>query len=73
MSKEVLSRRVLELEPSATLAMNAKVKKLNSEGKKVISFSVGEPDFKTPKHICDAAKKAIDDGMHGYTAVAGVP
>ncbi|MCC8108409.1 MAG: pyridoxal phosphate-dependent aminotransferase [Planctomycetes bacterium] len=73
MSKEVLSRRVLELEPSATLAMNAKVKKLNAEGKKVISFSVGEPDFKTPKHICDAAKKAIDDGMHGYTAVAGVP
>lgn len=73
MPKEFLSQRVLELEPSATLAMNAKAKKLAAEGKNVISFSVGEPDFKTPQHICDAAKKAIDDGMHGYTAVGGIP
>ncbi len=68
-----LSKRVLELEPSATLAMNAKVKKLAAEGKKVISYSVGEPDFKTPKHICEAAKNAIDAGLHGYTAVPGTP
>ena len=73
MASEFLSRRVLELEPSATMAMNAKAKQLAAEGKKVISFSVGEPDFKTPKHICDAAKKAIDDGFHGYSAVAGTP
>ena len=73
MSEEFLSRRVLELEPSATMAMSAKAKKLETEGKNVISFSVGQPDFKTPQHICDAAKKAIDDGMHGYTPVAGVP
>ena len=73
MGSEFLSRRVLELEPSATMAMNARAKKLAAEGKKVISFSVGEPDFKTPKHICDAAKKAIDDGLHGYSAVAGTP
>ena len=73
MSNDFLSRRVLELEPSATMAMNARAKQLAAEGKNVISFSVGEPDFKTPRHICDAAKKAIDDGMHGYTAVAGTP
>lgn len=73
MGSELLSRRVLELEPSATMAMNAKAKKLAAEGKSVISFSVGEPDFKTPRHICEAAKKAIDGGMHGYTAVGGTP
>lgn len=73
MSSDFLSRRVLELEPSATMAMNAKAKKLAAEGKNVISFSVGEPDFNTPKHICDAAKQAIDSGLHGYTAVGGTP
>ncbi len=73
MSREFLSRRVLELEPSATLAMNTKAKKLKAEGKNVISFSVGEPDFKTPAHICEAAKQAIDEGQHGYTAVSGIP
>ncbi|MCC8180067.1 MAG: aminotransferase class I/II-fold pyridoxal phosphate-dependent enzyme, partial [Planctomycetes bacterium] len=73
MSSQYLSQRVLELEPSATMAMSAKSKKLAAEGKNVISFAVGEPDFKTPKHICDAAKKAIDDGKHQYTPVAGVP
>ncbi len=73
MANEFLSRRVLELAPSATLAMNARAKKLAAEGKSVLSFSVGEPDFKTPKHICDAAKKAIDDGAHGYSAVPGTP
>ena len=72
-SSMYLSQRFLELEPSATMAMNAKAKKLKDEGKNVISFSVGEPDFKTPRHICEAAKKAIDDGLHGYTAVAGLP
>ncbi|MCC8190612.1 MAG: pyridoxal phosphate-dependent aminotransferase [Planctomycetes bacterium] len=73
MVRDFLSRRVLELEPSATMAMSAKAKKLAAEGKNVISFSVGEPDFKTPRHICAAAKQAIDDGRHGYTAVGGTP
>lgn len=72
-SNAFLSRRVLELEPSATLAMNAKAKKLKAEGKNVISFSVGEPDFKTPPHICEAAKRSIDEGLHGYTPVPGIP
>ncbi len=73
MPRAFLSQRVLELEPSATMAMNNRAKALKAEGKNVISLSVGEPDFKTPKHICDAAKKAIDEGMHGYTAVSGTP
>ncbi len=73
MPEEFLSQRVIELEPSATLAMNTKAKKLKAEGKNVISFSVGEPDFKTPAHVCEAAKQAIDEGMHGYTAVPGIP
>lgn len=68
-----LSQKALELAPSATMAMNAKAKKLQAEGKNVISFSVGEPDFRTPKHICEAAKKAVDDGWHAYTPTPGVP
>ncbi len=70
---QFLSQRILNLQPSATLAMDAKAKKLAAEGKNVISLSVGQPDFKTAKHICDAAKQAIDGGMHGYTPVGGVP
>ncbi len=73
MNHEFLSRRILGLQPSATLAMDAIAKQLASEGKNVISLSVGQPDFKTAPHICEAAKKAIDDGLHGYTAVGGVP
>ena len=68
-----LSRRILELQPSATLAMDKKAKDLAAKGMNIISLSVGQPDFKTPKHICDAAKQAIDAGMHGYTAVGGTP
>ncbi|MDR3077871.1 MAG: pyridoxal phosphate-dependent aminotransferase [Planctomycetota bacterium] len=73
MSGETLSRRARELEPSATLAMNTKAKKLRAEGKDVISLSVGEPDFPTPAHICEAAMKAVEKGPHGYTPVAGTP
>ncbi len=71
MSASFLSEKVLALAPSATMAMSAKAKKLAAEGKSVISFSVGEPDFKTPLHICEAAKKAIDDGDHAYTPTPG--
>ncbi|RYF71543.1 MAG: pyridoxal phosphate-dependent aminotransferase, partial [Cytophagaceae bacterium] len=61
------------LEESSTLAMTKMARELAAKGHKVISLSVGEPDFKTPAHICDAAKKAIDDGFHGYSPVAGYP
>ncbi|MDR1613447.1 MAG: pyridoxal phosphate-dependent aminotransferase [Planctomycetota bacterium] len=73
MEEGYLSLRVRELAPSATQAMNMRAKKLKAEGNDVISFSVGEPDFKTPKHIQEAAKKAIDDGWHAYTPNAGTP
>ncbi len=68
-----LADRINALEESSTLAMTKKARELAALGHKVISLSVGEPDFKTPAHICDGAKKAIDDGFHGYSPVAGYP
>jgi len=67
----LLAERINALEESSTLGMTKKARELAAQGHRVISLSVGEPDFKTPKHICDAAKKAIDDGFHGYSPVAG--
>ena len=69
----LLAERINALEESSTLGMSKKARELAALGHKVISLSVGEPDFKTPTHICDAAKKAIDDGFHGYSPVAGFP
>jgi aspartate aminotransferase len=73
MSESLLAKRIQALEESSTLGMTKKARELASQGHQVISLSVGEPDFKTPAHICDAAKKAIDDGFHGYSPVAGYP
>lgn len=67
----VLADRINALEESSTLGMTKKARELAAQGHKVISLSVGEPDFKTPKHICEAAKQAIDEGYHGYSPVAG--
>jgi aspartate aminotransferase len=69
----LLADRINALEESSTLAMTKMARELAAQGHKVISLSVGEPDFKTPAHICEAAKKAIDDGFHGYSPVAGYP
>ncbi|GAB1444499.1 MAG: pyridoxal phosphate-dependent aminotransferase [Cyclobacteriaceae bacterium] len=70
--KETLSDRIEAIEESATLAMAAKAREYKSRGIDVISLSLGEPDFKTPQHVCDAAKKAIDDGKYfAYPPVAG--
>jgi len=67
-----LSDRINAIEESATLAMAAKAREFKSRGIDVINLSLGEPDFKTPKHICDAAKQAIDDGKYfSYPPVAG--
>lgn len=71
--KPALSQRAATGKPSMTLLITAKAKKLKAEGKDVISFAAGEPDFKTPPHICEAAKRAIDEGLHGYTPNAGLP
>lgn len=67
-----ISRILQALEPSATLAMAAKAKELSRAGKKVFDFSVGEPDFPTPQHICDAAIAAMRAGQTHYTAASGI-
>ena len=69
----LVADRINALEESATLGMSKKSRELAAQGHKVINLSIGEPDFKTPKHICDAAKAAIDAGFHHYTPVAGIP
>jgi len=67
-----LSNRINAIEESATLAMAAKAREFKNRGIDVISLSLGEPDFKTPLHICEAAKKAIDEGKYfSYPPVAG--
>jgi len=67
-----LSIRIEAIQESATLAMAAKAREFKSRGIDVINLSLGEPDFKTPQHICEAAKKAIDDGKYfSYPPVAG--
>lgn len=67
-----LSNRINAIEESATLAMAAKAREFKNKGIDVISLSLGEPDFKTPQHICEAAKKAIDDGKYfAYPPVPG--
>lgn len=68
-----LSDRILALEESSTLAMAQKSRELAAKGHQVINLSIGEPDFKTPAHICEAAKDAIDAGFHHYTPVPGIP
>ncbi len=66
-----ISERMKQIAPSMTLAIDGKAKKLQSEGVDVLNFGAGEPDFNTPQVICDAAKKAIDEGHHKYTPVPG--
>ncbi len=67
------SKRVSSIQPSATLAINAKAQELRAQGKNVFSLAVGEPDFPTPQHIVNAAKDALDQGFTRYTAVPGMP
>ncbi len=66
-----ISTRVLNLAPSATLAMSQKSQELKAMGVDVINLSVGEPDFDTPLHIKEAAKAAIDQNFTRYTPVPG--
>lgn len=68
---EKVSRRIIALADSQTLAMNQKSKDLEAQGIDIINLSVGEPDFFTPEHVKDAAKKAIDDNFTFYSPVPG--
>ncbi len=69
----MIAKRVKAIAPSETMKISGRAKELQREGKSVISLSQGEPDFKTPQHICDAAVQAIRDGHHGYTMNTGNP
>lgn len=70
---ENVSARVAALAPSATMAMNQASSELKAKGIDVINLSVGEPDFFTPDHIKEAAKKAIDENHSFYPPAAGIP
>ncbi|MCK5436658.1 MAG: pyridoxal phosphate-dependent aminotransferase [Desulfobulbaceae bacterium] len=74
MSLEIIipSQRVQQIKPSPTLSINAKAKALKASGADILNFSVGEPDFDTPKHILEAGKAAIDAVFTRYTAVPGI-
>jgi aspartate aminotransferase len=71
-AKTHLAQRILEMEESATIKMAQMARDLAAEGHEVISLSLGEPDFDTPDHIKEAAKKALDDGYTKYTPVSGL-
>lgn len=66
-----MSNRVQSLAPSQTLAMSQKSNELKAQGVDVINLSVGEPDFNTPEHIKEAAKRAVDENYTFYTPVPG--
>ncbi len=62
-----LANSLFKLGTENAFVVLAKAKALEAQGKEIINLGIGQPDFRTPKHIVDAAKKALDDGFHGYT------
>lgn len=68
-----LAKRLDAVAPSVTLAMNARAQEMRAKGVDVFAFGVGEPDFEPPKHVLEAAKRAVDAGCSKYTAVTGIP
>ncbi len=67
-----ISRKAQSVPASMTLEITAKVKELKSQGKSIIGFTAGEPDFNTPEYIINSAKEALDKGVTKYTPVAGM-
>src|SRR5262249_15880561 len=67
-----ISQMAAAVQPSATLAAGAKARQMRAEGIRVFDFSLGEPDFPTPRHICQAAAKALQDGHTHYTPASGI-
>ncbi|KKY02816.1 aspartate aminotransferase [Paraclostridium benzoelyticum] len=67
-----ISNKLKSIQPSVTLAITAKAKSLKAQGVDIIGFGAGEPDFRTPKHIRDAAIDAIENESIGYTAASGM-
>ena len=68
-----VAKRIRQIPPSATLALNAKANQLKAQGVDIVNFGVGEPDFDTPENIRQAAIRAIREGFTRYTPVAGIP
>ncbi len=69
----MLSLKAMQINPSPTLAIDARAKQMKSEGIDVIGFGAGEPDFETPEHIKAAAIEAIRQGFTRYTPASGIP
>ena len=67
-----LAENLNRLGTETAFSVLAEAKKLEAQGKEMIHLGLGQPDFMTPKHIMDAAKKAIDDGHHGYVLANGI-
>ncbi|MDF9866779.1 aspartate aminotransferase [Bacilli bacterium PM5-3] len=67
-----LSKKVLKISPSATIGMVGKISQLRSEGKDIISFNIGEPDFNTASHINKAMYDAVESGHTKYVSVSGI-
>ncbi|MBU4561198.1 pyridoxal phosphate-dependent aminotransferase [bacterium] len=68
-----LAKRISAISPSPTLAITAKVKEMKAKGIDVIGFGAGEPDFDTPEHIKEEAKRSLDEGFTKYTPDSGIP
>ena len=66
------AKNIEKLGTETAFKILAEAKKLEADGKKIIHLSVGQPDFKSPKHVVDAAKKALDEGHHGYVLPNGI-
>ena len=71
MRKEILSKRILTIEPSLTLQISAKAKELEANGRDICNLSAGEPDFEAPKEVLDATSNAIFNGFTKYGPAAG--
>ena len=67
-----LATSLERLGTESAFSVLAEAKKLEAQGKPMIHLGLGQPDFKTPKHVVDAAKKALDDGHHGYVLSNGI-
>ena len=71
--KDILSKRLENIQPSLTVSINVKANALRAEGRDVLVLAAGEPDFNTPKNICDAAIKAMNEGQTRYVPGRGTP
>ncbi len=71
-SESIISKRLKQVKPSASIAAKAKVDALREAGREIIDFTHGEPDYSTPKHITDAAIKSLLEGDTHYTPSAGI-